>query len=269
MSLAFRAENAGVEIAFESRGDGPPLLLVHGLGYGGRGWGPAYDLLAESFYVVAFDNRGFGQSDAPPGPYTVAELARDTGAVLEAAGVERAHVVGSSLGGMVAQEFALSFPERVERLVLVGTTPGGPASYAMPLVTTRLMLEAAALDPEVALRLFVENALGAKGRADADLVEQILAYRRASPPDPKGWHAQGAAGAAFDVLDRLDSIRAETLVVHGTEDAVVDPRNGELLAERIPNARLELLAGCGHLPFWEQPERFCELVREFLEEGGQ
>jgi 3-oxoadipate enol-lactonase len=269
MSLAFRAENAGVEIAFESRGEGPPLLLVHGLGYGGRGWGPAFDLLAETFHVVAFDNRGFGQSDVPPGPYTVAELAGDTAAVLEAAGVDRANVVGASLGGMVAQELALSVPERVDRLVLVGTTPGGPTSYAMPAVTTRLMLEAAALDPEVALRLFVENALGAEGRADADLVERILAYRRASPPDAKGWYAQSAAGAAFDAVDRLESIRARTLVVHGTEDVVVDARNGELLAARIPNARLELLAGCGHLPFWEQPERFCELVRDFLEEDRQ
>jgi pimeloyl-ACP methyl ester carboxylesterase len=264
MSVALRAENAGVRLAYETHGQGAPLLLVQGLGYGGRGWGPAIERLAESFLVVSFDNRGFGASDTPPGPYTVAELASDAAAVLAAAEIERAHVMGASLGGMTAQELALSEPERVERLVLVSTTPGGIASYPMPAITARLMLEATALDPDVALRRFVENALGADGRGRAELVERILAYRRANPPDPAGWQAQAAAGATFDAFERVSSIEAETLVVHGTEDAVVDPRNARLLAERIPRARLELLEGCGHLPFWEQPERFRRLVRDFL-----
>jgi 3-oxoadipate enol-lactonase len=264
VNAALRAENAGVAIAFETHGHGAPLLLIQGLGYGGRGWGPAVAQLAESFLVVSFDNRGFGASDTPPGPYTVAQLASDAAAVLAAAGIDRAHVMGASLGGMIAQELALSAPERVERLVLVSTTPGGIASYPMPAVTARLMLEAAALDPDVALRRFVENALGADGAGRAELVERILAYRRANPPDPGGWQAQAAAGATFDAFDRVASIPAETLVVHGTEDAVVDPRNARLLAERIPHARLELLEGCGHLPFWEEPERLCGLVRNFL-----
>ena len=264
MNVALRAENAGVGIAFETHGRGAPLLLIQGLGYGGRGWGPAIEQLAESFLVVSFDNRGFGASDSPPGPYTVAELASDAAAVLAAAGIERAHVVGASLGGMIAQELALSGPEQVQRLVLVSTTPGGIASYPMPAVTARLMLAAAALDPDVALRRFVENALGADGAGRPELVERILAYRRANPPDTGGWQAQAAAGAIFDAFDRIASIRTETLVVHGTEDAVVDPRNARLLAERIPHARLELLEGCGHLPFWEEPGRFCRLVRDFL-----
>jgi 3-oxoadipate enol-lactonase len=264
MTVALRAENSGVGIAFETHGHGPPLLLVQGLGYGGRGWGPAIEQLAKSFLVVSFDNRGFGASDAPPGPYTVAELASDAAAVLEAAGIERAHVMGASLGGMTAQELALAASERVERLVLVSTTPGGLASYPMPAPTARLMLEAASLDPDVALRRFVENALGADGRGREELVERILAYRRANPPDRAGWEAQAAAGAAFDAFDRVREIQAETLVVHGMEDAVVDPRNARLLAERIPRARLELLEGCGHLPFWEQPEHLCGLVSDFL-----
>jgi 3-oxoadipate enol-lactonase len=256
-----RASNGAVELAYDVRGSGPPLLLVQGLGYGGRGWGPAADLLAEDFLVVSYDNRGFGASDVPGGPYTVAQLAGDAAAVLDAAGLERAHVLGVSLGGMAAQELALSRPERVDRLVLVSTTPGA-RGHTMPSRTVALMLEAPLLPPAVALRRFVENALGPA--AGTELVERIVAYRTANPPDPAGWQAQAAAGATFDALARLPEIAAPTLVVHGTEDAVVDPQNGDLLARSIPGARLELLPGCGHLASWEQPERLATLVKAFL-----
>jgi pimeloyl-ACP methyl ester carboxylesterase len=256
------AGNGDVRIAYDVRGSGHSVLLIHGLGYGRWGWQPVADPLAEDLRVLTYDNRGLGESDVPPGPYTVRQLAADAVAVLDAAEVERAYVVGTSLGGMVAQELAISFPERVERLVLACTTPGGPASYPMPQQTVDLMLEAPQLPPDVALRRFVENALAPE--ADHGLVERILELRLANPLDPAGWHAQAAAGAAFDALDRLGRVEARTLVVTGTEDAVVDWRNSQLLAERITDARLELFPGTGHLFFWEEPKRFVELVKEFL-----
>jgi pimeloyl-ACP methyl ester carboxylesterase len=258
---ALQATNGDVRIAFEIRGAGDPVLLVHGLGYGRWGWEPVADSLADDFRVVLHDNRGIGESDVPPGPYTVGQLAEDAVAVLDAAGVGRSHVVGTSLGGMVAQELAISFPERVERLVLACTTPGGLASYPMPQQTVELMLSAGRLPREVALRRFVENALSPG--ATAELVDRIVAMRLAQPLDPAGWEAQAAAGATFDALERLGRIEAPTLVVTGTEDVVVDPRNSELLAERIPGARLERVPG-GHLFFWEDPQRFLNLVKEFL-----
>lgn len=259
------AANGDVRIAYEVRGSGEPLLLIHGLGYGRWGWQPVADPLADEFRVVMYDNRGLGESEVPPGPYTVRQLTADAVAVLDAAGVERAHVVGTSLGGMVAQELAISFPERVERLVLACTTPGGPASHPMPQQTIDLLLEAAQLPVDVAIRRFVENAL-APGAAEArpELVERIVELRLASPLDPGGWRAQAAAGAAFDALDRLDRIEAPTMVVTGTDDTVVDWRNSQLLVDRIPGARLEVFPGTGHLFFWEEPGRFVELVREFL-----
>jgi 3-oxoadipate enol-lactonase len=263
VSTMLRARNREVELAFELLGQGPPLLLIQGLGYGGRGWGPVLELLAEDFTVAIFDNRGFGSSDVPPGPYSVRELAEDARAVLDAAGLDRAHVVGASLGGMVAQELALTHPQRIDRLVLACTTPGGVGAYPMPPQTVSLMLEAPTMPPDVALRRFAENALG-DGTSD-DLVERIVAYRTANPPDLGGWQSQAAAGAMHDALDRIREIKTPTLVVHGTEDAVVDPRNASLLAERIPGARVELLPGCGHLPFWEEPERFAALIKEFLQ----
>jgi 3-oxoadipate enol-lactonase len=256
------AESTGVRIAWEAAGDGPPLLLIHGLGYARWGWGPVLAPLAERFRVLSFDNRGIGESDAPPGPYTARELADDAAAVLDAADVPRAHVVGTSLGGMVAQELALAYPERVDRLVLACTTPGGPQAHAMPERTVALIQEAATLAPEVALHRFVENALATD--APEGLVERIFRLRLDHPPDPAGWQAQAAAGATFDAFERLGEIAAPTLVLHGTDDGVVDTRNAALLAERIPDARVELFEGTGHLFFWEQPERFVRAVEEFL-----
>lgn len=258
-----RAKSGDVELACEVLGAGPPLLLVQGLGYGRRGWGRALDLLREDFLVLVYDNRGFGDSDVSPGPYTARQLADDAVSVLDAVGVERAHVVGASLGGMVAQEVALGWPTRVDRLVLACTTPGGLGSHPMPEQTVALMLEAPSLPPDVALRRFVENALGSG--APKGLADEIVAYRAANPPDPAGWQAQAAAGAAHDAIDRLADIAAPTLVLHGTEDAVVDARNAYLIAERIPGARIEQFPSHGHLFFWEQPERFAGLVRDFLQ----
>jgi len=180
--------------------------------------------------------------------------------VLDEAGAERAHVLGASLGGMVAQLLAAERPERVDRLVLAGTTPGGARAYPLPQRTLALMAEAPALPPEVGLRRFVENALA----PGSPLVDEVLAYRQAHPPDPAGWAAQAAAGASWDADGRLARIAAPTLVLAGTADAVVDPRNAELIAEAIPNARLQLIDGAGHLPFWERPEEFAALVERFL-----
>ncbi len=252
----------GVRIAFEVQGAGEPLLLVQGLGYGGSGWGPARELLAEHLRVVSYDSRGFGESDAPPGPYTTAQLAGDAVGVLEAAGVERAHVVGISLGGMVAQELALLSPDRVRTLVLCSTTPGGATAFPMPEVTVALMGSARQLDPEVAQRRFVVNALSPD--PPDELVDEIVAYRAAHPPDPAGWWALAGAGAAHDAAARLGEIRMPTLVVHGTEDNVVDVRNARLLADTIDGARLELFEGVGHLLPWERPREFTALVEEFV-----
>jgi 3-oxoadipate enol-lactonase len=253
---------SGVRIAWERRGTGEPLLLVHGLGYARWGWEPVVDGLTEANQVVLFDNRGIGESDAPAGPYTVQDMAEDAVAVLDAAGLERAHVLGTSLGGMIALQLALDHPERVDRLVLACTTPGGAGAAPMPERTVRLLSEAHELPTEVALRRFVENGFGPD--PDPVQIERILKHRISTAQAPEAWAAQAAAGAAFDVWERLADIRTRTLVLTGDQDAVVDPKNSELLAARIPDARLEVFAGCGHLFFWEQPDRFIDTVKESL-----
>ena len=192
-------------------------------------------------------------------------MAGDVMAVLDAADIDRAHVVGTSLGGMVAQELAVASPERVDRLVLACTTPGGEEAFPRPERTLRLMAEAPALAPDIALRRFVENALAERTVAEhPELVQWIYEKRREFPPDPVGWHAQAAAGASHDAYSRLRRIQAPTLVLHGTEDGVVDPRNAEILEREIPGARRVMFEGGGHLFFWEEPDRFVDVVREFL-----
>jgi len=249
-----------VRIVWEARGSGDPLLLIQGLGYARWSWEPIVPALAERYRVVFFDNRGIGESDKPAGPYTARELAGDALQVLDEAGIERAHVLGASLGGMIAQELAVAAPERVDKLVLCCTTPGGEATVPMPAVTVQLFAEAGSLPPDVALRRFVENALAPD--AAPELVEELYRRRLENPPDPVGWPAQAAAGMSFAGVD--GSIRAPTLLVTGTEDNVVDPRNTDVLAERIPGARVERLPGTGHLFFWEQPAAFVKIVEGFL-----
>ena len=252
----------GTSVAWESHGDGPPLLLIHGLGYARWGWEPIVAPLRQTFRVLLFDNRGIGGSDRPSGPYSTAQLAADAVSVLDAAEVERANVLGTSLGGMVAQEFVLSRADRVDRLVLACTTPGGASSYPLPEATIRLMQESASLPPDERLRRFVENALS--DPYDERIVDLIMAHRLQEAQPLEAWEAQAAAALSFDVFDRLGDIAVPTLVVTGTADRVVDCRNSELLSERIPGARLERFDGCGHLFFWQEPDRFVNLVTEFL-----
>jgi len=250
-----------VPIAWEESGLGPPLLLVMGLGYGRWGWEPLVPILAGDFRVITFDNRGIGESGYLEGPYTAAMMAEDCRSVLDAAGVEQAHVAGSSLGGMIAQELAIQSPGRVERLVLMSTTPGGPDSYPMPSVTTELLAEVENLAPEVALRELVKNALSPDAPEEA--VERIMHHRLDKPQSPEGWQAQAAAGIGYDGSGRARQIEAPTLIVHGDSDNVVDSRNAGVLHDLIPDSRVELVAG-GHLFFWENPPSAAELLASFL-----
>ena len=159
----------------------------------------------------------------------------------------------------------LTAPDRVERLVLVSTAPGGPKAHPMPASTVEVFATYPTMEREAGLRMFVENSLGARGvRELPELVEEILRYRLERAPTVDAWLAQAAAGATFDSYDRVGEISAPTLVVHGDADVVVDPRNGALLGELIDGARVEVVPDRGHLLVWEDSQRVAELVTEFL-----
>jgi pimeloyl-ACP methyl ester carboxylesterase len=243
----------------------PWLVLVHGMAFDRAGWGPVLRELGRRFRLVLVDNRGTGRSDRPAGSFTVADMAGDIAAVLDAAGVDVAHVMGASLGGMVAQELAITQPERVDGLVLACTTPGWPLGYPMPAASVRLIAAIADMTAEAAVRRHTENALSAETvRHRPELVDRLVALQNSRPVEQEVISAQAVAGARYAGRLRHARIRARTLVVHGSADTVVDPRNAKLLADRIPGARLVIFPGLGHLLFWEDPGGFADAAASFL-----
>ncbi len=257
----------GVRIYYEVAGSGPALLLLEGLGYGLWMWSKQRPVLAHRFTLVMPDHRGNGQSDKPDTPYTVRLLAEDALAVLDELGVERAHVLGVSLGGMVALELVLHAPERVLGLVLVSTTPGGAASQPMPPATQEAWLAARTLPPREGLRAAMALAFGpGYMEAHPDEVEWILDERLRAPQPDHAWLRQLQAASQFDVADELGRIQHPTLVIAGSEDRVVPTSNAHLLASLIPSAQLVVLEGAGHLVFWERAEEVNAEVARFLQE---
>ena len=241
------------------------LTLIQGLGFDSSGWGPVIGKLENHFRLVLVDNKGSGHSDPAPRSLKIADMARDVVTVLDHAGIGRSSVLGASLGGMVAQELAVQHPERVSHLVLACTTPGWPFAFPMPAGSALLASAVRNMPPETALRRLVENALSPRTVTHRpELVGRLVAYQRSRSVDHRAWSAQALAGARYTGRLTQSRIQAATLVVHGGEDKVVDPRNGKLLADRIPGARLAMFPELGHLLFWEDPESFAATVTAFL-----
>ena len=243
------AKNQKIRLHYEATGSGPAAaLLVMGLGLPAAAWWRTIPVLARSLRVVLFDNRGSGRSDCPPGPYSTAEMAADAVAVLDAAGVERAHVYGISLGGMIAQEIALRHPDRVRSLVLGATSPGGGAATPPDADTLAFLQRRPALPDEEARWASVPYLYGARTRSEGgERIGEDIARRRSFAFEPTGYVAQLAAATGHDASARLGAIAAPTLVVHGTEDRMVPPDNGRALAAAIPGAELRLLEDAAHL----------------------
>lgn len=263
------ARNAEVSLSYELHNSlmfwRPWLVLVQGVGFDVAGWDPVLRGLRRHFRLVVLNNRGFGSADEPSGWYTVATMAADVVTVLDAEGIGAAHILGVSLGGMVAQELAIAEPHRVERLVLVSTTPGWPVTYPMPAPSARLIALAPVLPQETAQRRQVENMISPQSIAEQPrLAGRLLDYRRTRGHGPRSSRRQMAAGAVYLGGLRQHRIRAETLVLHGSADTVADPRNAGLLADQIPGAELVIFPDAGHLLFWEHPEQFVEVVTDFL-----
>ncbi len=251
MSLA---RNDDVELYYEVAGSGAPVLLIMGLGMTATGWWRTVPVLAEQFAVLSFDNRGVGRSGRPAGPYTVAQMAGDALAVLDAAGCETAHVYGVSLGGMIAQELVLRWPQRVRGLVLAATTPGGSHAVAPDDATLEFFRRRGQMPAEEAVWASVPYNYAARTRAHGgDRIAEDIAERLRYPIEQAPYLAQLEAALGHDAYERLGAIGAPTLVVHGAEDRMVDPGNARLLAQRIAGARLELLERTGHLYFTDEP----------------
>jgi 3-oxoadipate enol-lactonase len=267
------ARNGELRIAYELRGklhwQRPWLVLIQGMGFDRHGWDPVARKLQRHFRLVLVDNRGSGRSDLPAGSFGVADMADDVIAVLNDAGIRRTHTMGVSLGGMMAQELAVDHPDRVDRLVLVSTTPGWPFAFPMPAVSVRLFAATRSATSEAAVRRHTENALSAYTmERRPEVIDRLVDVQRSGQADPGAVSAQAAAGSRYAGGLRQTRIRARTLVVQGTADTVVDPGNGKLLADRIPGARLMIFPDLGHLLFWQDPDGFATAVISFLLDTG-
>jgi len=254
---------------WESTGEGTTVLLITGLGLSGGAWWRTVPVLARRFRVLTFDNRGVGRSRASSCSYTTEAMADDAVSVLDAAGVSRADVYGFSLGGMAAQQLALRYPERVRRLVLGATQPGGPRALPPDDQTLGFIRRRSELTDEEAAWASVPYNYGpaCRRRHGARIAEDIAA-RIACPFSPDAYRAQLYAASLHNCLGRLDRIHAPTLVVHGQHDRMIPVRNAELMAERIPGAELRILEHSGHLYPTEEP-RVDEAISAFLAAAEQ
>lgn len=259
----------GINLYYELHGSGEPLVLIAGLGYDGWMWHKMIMGLAEQFQVISFDNRGVGQSDKPAGPYTARMLAADTLGMLDDFGIDKAHIVGHSMGGFIAQAIAVEHPERVDKLVLSATNFGGP--HHVPITPEAMaVLTDLSGDPIERLRRGIAISC-APGFADKNpqLIEEWVGYRVQHPIDPVGYQAQLAIGlslipeaASFE--HKLSAVRAPALILFGEQDKVVPPGNAELLASRIPGSQIAILPNAGHFFPFEVPDEANRVITPFL-----
>jgi 3-oxoadipate enol-lactonase len=259
------------ELHYERSGEGEPLLLIQGMSGTHVSWGePFLAPLREGFDIVAFDNRGIGLSAPIDGPFTIVEMAEDTAGLLDQLGIESAHVVGISMGGMIAQELALAHPERLRSLTLGCTYCGGPGSQLMPEENARKLLEGLSSgDREKAIQASYEVNLSPGFRADEGRYAAFHEMATTVPAARQTIELQAQAIFGHDTSGRLGEISAPTLIVHGTVDGVLPYPNAELISSLMPAARLETLEGVGHMFWWERPERSAELVREHALAAGR
>jgi 3-oxoadipate enol-lactonase len=253
-----------IELDYERSGSGPPLLMIMGMSGTALSWGEEFlQELRPDFDVIAYDHRGVGASSRLDGPITIRELAADAAGLLAALELESAHVLGISMGGMIAQELALTNPERIRTLTLGCTYCGGPGSVRPgDEVWHRVVAAQRSGDRDLVLRTAWEINVSPTFAADeqqwALFVERAM--RRSVAVDVIA--EQARAIAAHDTSARLGQIELPTLVLHGTLDQMLPVANGHMVAELIPDARLEIFDDVGHLFFLERPQRSAELLRE-------
>jgi 3-oxoadipate enol-lactonase len=253
--------------------DAPPAMLLMGLGANGRLWAPAVRrLLAAGYEVIVVDNRGCGRSSTPWRPWTTRTMAGDAVAVLDELGVERAHVSGASLGGMVAQELALEFPERVSTLVLGSTTGGfrrldlAPRKELLDIFEATLRLLRPASDPERRVSDFLCTVASedfARQCRPGDEAWDTVAAMLEDQTSQRGSALQLLACMRHSTWSRLPRLRMPVQVHHGSQDPLIPPAAGRELARRIPGARFEIHAGAGHALF-ERTEEVSESILAFL-----
>ena len=262
--MPFASRPGGLELYYEVHGDGPTLLLVSGTGHDHTFWFGQLPFFRARYRCVVFDNRGMGQSGVPPPGYRLADMADDAAAVLDAAGVARAHVMGFSMGGHISQELCLRHPERVLSLGLHHTWARNCPRLGTFQAARKRLAEAgdmASLADISILGLYAHDYFD----RHPDELEQKRAWLIECSGPALGWIGQLEACLTCDTLDRLEQIRVPTLLSASSHDLIVGTHPAREMNTRIGGSRLEILEGTGHVALIEEPERFARLCLSFLD----
>jgi 3-oxoadipate enol-lactonase len=260
-----KAKVKDVELYYEIHGEGYPLILIRGFGSNADHWYCQVPAFSERYSVVIFDNRGIGRSDKPDIPYTMSMMADDTVGLMDALGLPEAHILGISMGGMIAQEIALRHQQRINGLVLGCTHCGGkravpPSDEVLSVLISYALTGDQEAGKEVSKILFTERTL----RENPEVVERYQEVSGKFPPSPQIMAHQFEAIQGHDSWEELVHIEVPTLVITGSEDILVPPENSSILAERIPGARLCVVDGGAHQFLLERADDFNRAILEFL-----
>jgi pimeloyl-ACP methyl ester carboxylesterase len=255
----------GVEMHYDLQGTGEPLVLIHGAQGDRSMFSGLVPVFAKQFQVLTFDQRGSGQSEKPDMDYSIALLADDTAALMDQVGFTSAHIIGVSMGGMIAQELVLRHPQKVRSLVLGCTTPGGPKAVRLGGEALTNAYSTTPMSAEERGKALAEAAF-TKGYIEQhpEIIPAMIEARRQRPIDPVALGHRMKAAYAHNTYDRLPQIACPTLVITGKDDALISWENSRILAERIPGAQLVLLEPAGHVFWTEQPEQSLAAILTFL-----
>ncbi len=270
LTRSYRVPVPGAVLHVERTGQGEAMLGITGFAIGSQMFAPVLPLFSDRFDCITYDNRAAGRSSTPIVPTSMPELAADAVRVLDALGIRAAHVHGVSMGGMIAQELALRFPDRVLSVVLQGTSAGGPRSTAPSVETLAVFaLQRLPVSQERKTQALIGHLFSPQYASEHQ--DEVMAHLQRLGADRAGLRGalqHLAASSVHDTVMRLPSLQAPTLVLHGELDRMVSPANAELLAERIPRARLAIVPGTGHVPLLERPEEVRDLVLDWMAEQG-
>ncbi len=256
------ALSKGTKIYWESHGTGEPVLLIMGLSFPLEMWSRVLPEISSRYRAILFDNRGVGRSDVPRGPYSIKAMARDAAAVMDAAGVPSAYVMGASMGGMIAQELCLQYPERVKALLLGCTSCGGLRARPPNLRKMPLFRNWSGMTNEERARAVIPILYSDK--TPKHIIEEDIAVRLERYPTMRGTLYQALGIPFWSSYGRLPRIKVPTLILHGDHDRILPIANGRRVAERIPGAKLVVIPGAGHMLMSDQPELSLRAVMDFM-----